>query len=137
VIIVDASVLIAHLDGDDAHHARATDALEQASEEFGASSITLAEVLVGPARQGRLAEARVALHALEVRELPLPGDAAERLAVLRAAVGLRLPDCCVLLAAQEAGGTVLTFDERLGREASRLGHDSLSQPGETAHGTSP
>lgn len=131
MIILDASVLIAHLDGHDAHHARATDALEQTSEALGVSSITLAEVLVGPAREGRLATARVALRALEVRELPLPGDAAERLAALRAEVGLRLPDCCVLLAAQEADGTVLTYDERLGREASRLGLGSLS-PGETS-----
>jgi hypothetical protein len=37
---------------------------------------------------------------VEVRELALPSDAAQTLATLRARTNLRLPDCCVLLAAQ-------------------------------------
>jgi predicted nucleic acid-binding protein len=44
-----------------------------------------------------------------------------RLAALRVETRLRLHDCCVLLAAQDADGTVLTFDDRLEREATRLG----------------
>jgi predicted nucleic acid-binding protein len=121
VIVLDASVLIAHLDAHDLHHGVATARLlDAAGEQFGASSITLAEVLVGPARAGRLRDARVALQALGVVELPLPADAAERLAVLRMSTKLRLPDCCVLLAAQESHATVLTFDDRLAREAARL-----------------
>lgn len=49
-------------------------------------------------------------------------DAPVRLATLRAETGLKLPDCCVLLAAQDAGAeAVLTFDEPLGREVERLG----------------
>jgi hypothetical protein len=57
-----------------------------------------------------------------VSEIALPADAAPRLASLRAETHLTLPNCCVLLAAQAAGaGLVLTFDDRLTREASRLG----------------
>ncbi len=39
---------------------------------------------------------------LEVEEIPLGADAAIRFAMMRAEVGPKLPDCCVLLAAQEA-----------------------------------
>jgi predicted nucleic acid-binding protein len=121
VIVLDASVLIAHLDARDVHHDAATaQLLDAADQQFGASSITLAEVLVAPARAGRLADAQAALRALGVTELTLRGDAAERLATLRAESELKLPDCCVLLAAEDTGATVLTFDDRLAGEARRL-----------------
>jgi predicted nucleic acid-binding protein len=127
VIVIDASVLIAHLDDDDSHHATASmRLLELAAEPFGASSITLAEVLVGPIRAGRLDVAHSALQTLGVGELPLPHNASERLASLRVETRLKLPDCCVLLAAEAVAGTVLTFDERLAREAARLRLDTLS-----------
>jgi predicted nucleic acid-binding protein len=122
VIVLDATVLIAHLDGRDAHHEDAEERLlALADQPFGASPVTLAEVLVAPARTGRLADARAALEVLGVAELMLPADAAERLAELRATTELKLPDCCVLLAAEDAPGRVLTFDGRLAREAERLG----------------
>jgi predicted nucleic acid-binding protein len=122
VIVLDASVLIAHFDQHDALHARATEhLLDAADQQFGASAITLAEILVGPTRTGHLSAAQAALRALDVTELPLPPSAATRLAALRVETRLRLPDCCVLLAAQDAEGTMLTFDDRLGREATRLG----------------
>jgi predicted nucleic acid-binding protein len=122
VIVLDATVLIAHLDADDAHHdAAETHLLEVADQPFGASSITLAEVLVAPARAGCLADAKAALQALGVAELRLPVDAAERLATLRANTALKLPDCCVLLAAEDTPARVLTFDARLAREADRPG----------------
>jgi predicted nucleic acid-binding protein len=122
MIVLDASVLIAHLDRHDAHHQAAGEQLvEQAEQPFGSSSISLAEVLVGPIRAGDLQQARDALRALEVTEIPFAAGAAQRLATLRAETKLRLPDCCVLLAAQDTGGSVLTFDRRLAREAERLG----------------
>jgi predicted nucleic acid-binding protein len=64
---------------------------------------------------------RAALKALEIEELPLPRGAADRLAALRAESGLKLPDCCVLLTAEATNGSVLTFDERLAREAADRG----------------
>jgi hypothetical protein len=64
----------------------------------------------------------MALRDLGVEEVPLGVDAASRLAVLRAETGLRLPDCCVLLAAQDApAASILTFDGRLGAGARGLG----------------
>lgn len=114
MIVLDASVLIAHLDAEDAHHARAGALLtETAGGQRCASPLTLAEVLVGPARARRLDLARAALGQLGIRSVALTDDAPARLAALRAETAMRLPDCCVLLAAEQVGGTVGTFDERL------------------------
>lgn len=121
MIVLDASVLIAHLDRHDVHHGLATERLlDVADQRFGASAITLAEVLVAPTRSGHRAAAQAALRALDVSELPLPPNAAARLATLRVETKLKLPDCCVLLAAETCEGRVLTFDDRLAREAARL-----------------
>jgi hypothetical protein len=54
---------------------------------------------------------------LEVQELPFPADTAVRLAHLRATTGLKMPDCGVLLAAEDAAATVASIDERLARTA--------------------
>ncbi len=122
MIVLDANVLIAHLDRSDALHPSAMRRLSDlAVQPFGASSITLAEVLVAPIRAGDVGAAQAALRELAVSELPLPANVAERLAALRVETALKLPDCCVLLAAEAAGGAVLTFDERLAREAAQRG----------------
>jgi predicted nucleic acid-binding protein len=135
VIVVDASVLVAHLDAGDAHHRRATELLLEVGESpLAASPITVAEVLVRPARADRLDDARAAIRALSVHEVPLATDAAERLAALRARTGLKMPDCCVLLAAEDAAArAVLTFDLELEGAAALLGFDgrSLLGPAET------
>jgi predicted nucleic acid-binding protein len=121
VIVVDASVLIAHLDENDALHDRAVEALLAAADQpLGCSPITLAEVLVGPARADRLRDARSAIGDLGVAEVPLGDDAAARLAALRAETALKMPDCCVLLAAEDGQAeAVLTFDDRLARAAEQ------------------
>jgi predicted nucleic acid-binding protein len=122
VIVVDASVFIAHLDGTDAFHDRATRVLlEVADDRLAASPLTVAEVLVGPVRAGMLDEVTGALGQLAVTTVPLEGDAAVRLAVLRAATGLRMPDCCVLLAAEQVRGSLATFDERMASAARDRG----------------
>lgn len=122
MIVLDASVLIAHLDSGDPHHEGAQGLLEAAGEEtLGASAITLAETLVSPARMDRLADAEEALGRLGVRELVLGEGAPAQLAKLRAEVGLKLPDCCVLLAAQEHSAVVASFDADLLAAARKLG----------------
>jgi predicted nucleic acid-binding protein len=127
VIVLDASVLIAHLDRADQHHDKAEGLLEASSgEALGASEITLAETLVSPARAGRLAEAEGALRQLGVKELTLGRNASGRLATLRAEVGLKMPDCCVLLATQEHVGRVASFDLDLLAAAKKLGLEAIS-----------
>lgn len=128
MIVLDASVLIAFLDGNDSRHGVAeTLFVEAAGEDLGANPLTLAEVLVVPARNGSLEQARRALGDLEVTELAFPADTAVRLAQLRADTGLKMPDCCVLVTAEDTGATVASFDDRLNRSAEArsltvLGH---------------
>jgi len=124
--VLDASVLIAHFSEGDAHHARAADLLEKlVADDLAASVITLGEALVTPTRRGRLQTARSGLAALAVAGIPVNEDAPSRLAALRADTGMRLPDCCVLLAAQDArAGAIATFDDRLARAARDLGYDT-------------
>jgi predicted nucleic acid-binding protein len=123
VIILDACVLIAHFDESDAFHQDAGELLQSVADEpLGASPMTLAEILVGPARAGRLDRATAALAQLQVSAVPLAEDAPVRLAVLRAGTSLKLPDCCVLLAAQQvSGAAIATFDARLGAVAREHG----------------
>lgn len=122
MIVLDASVLIAHLDGADALHERATTLLlGVTAQPLAASRLTLAEVLVGPARAGQLDRATAALQQLDVIEVGLEEGAPRQLAVLRAVRDLKLPDCCVLLAAQQVQGAVATFDDRLAAAARERG----------------
>lgn len=122
MIVLDASVLIAQLDAEDAHHGRASALLLGAADEpLAASPLSLAEVLVGPARAGQLDRATGALRQLKVKSVRLDEDAPMRLAALRADTRLRLPDCCVLLAAEQADGGVATFDDRLAGVARERG----------------
>ncbi len=120
MIVFDASVLIAYLDADDDLHADADALVATAIDDhFGASSLTLAEVLVAPVRAGRMETAKRALSELEVNELPFPADTAVRLAELRVTTGLKMPDCCVLLAAEDSHATLASFDDRLVQAAEQ------------------
>ncbi len=118
MMVLDASVLIAYLDSDDVHHARAETLLRrEIDDDFAANTVTLAEVLVAPARAQRLDAAREALKDVEVRELPFATDSAAKLAQLRATTNLTMPDCCVVHAAEEVSARVASFDARLAEAA--------------------
>jgi predicted nucleic acid-binding protein len=122
VIVLDASVLIAFAQSEDRHHERARNLLRAGvNEALAASPITLAELLVEPTRAGRTTAALALLQDLGLRTLSLGAPAPTQLATLRVETGLRMPDCCVLLAAIDARASVATFDERLAAAAVRLG----------------
>ncbi|MGH8981926.1 MAG: type II toxin-antitoxin system VapC family toxin [Acidimicrobiales bacterium] len=122
MIVIDASVLIAHLDADDAHHGRAEALLEAAgAAPLSASRLTLAEVLVGPTLAGKLELAIAGLAQLGIDDVGLNADAPMRLAGLRTSTHLKMPDCCVLLAAEQVNGQVATFDVSLSAAARALG----------------
>lgn len=128
MIVLDANVIIAYLDGENVHHRRAEALLvREIDDDFGADSLTLAEVFVVPARENRLDATRSILDALEIQELPFGDDAAVHLAQLRVATGLKMPDCCVLLAAEVTGGRLASFDERLINAAFARQLDVISQ----------
>jgi predicted nucleic acid-binding protein len=115
LIVLDASVVIAHLDPADAHHEAATAALrERAEDDLVLPASAYAEALVDPARKGRLDTAREHIEALLLRIAPLDRDMAERAALLRAGdAALRLPDALVLAGGDVLGAdAVLTTDRR-------------------------
>lgn len=119
MIVLDASVLIAYLDADDEHHARAENLLaKEIDDEFAANALTLAEVLVAPTQETRLEDTRAVLRDLEVQELPFPPETAIKLAQLRALTNLKMPDCCVVLAAEQVVARIGSFDDRLLRAAA-------------------
>ena len=93
----------------------------RAGDRLCASVVTLADILVEPVRRGAAGPVGEALAALEV--VPVELSAGDELALdeLRARTGLKLPDCCVLMAARARGASVLSFDERLLRAAELSG----------------
>jgi len=118
VIVLDASVIIAFLDSDDAHHLLAEKIFAAVVDEtLVANSLTMAEVLVGPIRGGTADVARRALEDLDIQELPFPVNTAVKLATIRVSTSLKMPDCCVLLAAEESRSGIASFDERLAQAA--------------------
>ena len=94
LIILDASVAIAALSADDAHHDAAVKALAGASgDELVLAATTRAEILVGPARVGGevLTAARDFADGCET--VPVSAAIADDAAVLKARHrGLSLPD---------------------------------------------
>lgn len=133
MIVLDACVLIAHFDAEDALHKDARNLLRSVADEpFRTSPLTQAEVLVGPARSGRLDRAVAALAQLDVRPIPMETDAPVRLAMLRAETGLNLPDCCVLLAAEQVGDAqIATFGDQLYAVARQRGFAVLGRRSDT------
>ncbi len=79
--------------------------------------LTLVGAFVGPTRDDRLDEVRLALRELEVEELPFPSDTAVKLVLLHSETGLKMPDCCVLLAAEHVGARLASFDDRVRKAA--------------------
>lgn len=121
MIVLDASVVIAALSLSDLLHDRALRLLaEQVDEQLVMHAVTRAEVLVAPVRAGRADVVEGQLDGLGVSTVGLRSSDALALAQLRSRTGMKLPDCCVLLAAMESGAVVATFDDQLARAAERL-----------------
>ena len=117
LIVADASVLIAWLDERDSLHEEAIDVLASV-ERFMVHPLTLAEVLVHPARHGREGEVIARLEEIGMVVSGLPLDPV-RLAQIRAATKLRMPDCVVLSCVWAHGASVASFDVALSAAAVR------------------
>ena len=115
LIVLDASVAIAALSADDAHHGSAVDAFAGASDvEFVLAATTRAEILVGPARVGGKALAAARSFADGCETVPVSAAAADDAAALMARYrGLSLPDAIALVVAEMIDAdAVWTFDRR-------------------------
>ena len=116
MIVVDASVLIAFLDPNDAHHSAAVEILAAASPPLLVHPITAAEVLVAAVRNDVADAVWADLMAIGVELDDTPIDPL-LLATFRVKTGCKMPDCCVLASAAARHIAVATFDDRLRRHA--------------------
>jgi predicted nucleic acid-binding protein len=115
LIVLDASVAIAALSANDAHHDAAVDALAGASDdELVLTATTRAEILVGPARVGGKALAPARDFADGCETIPIGAAIADDAAALKARHrGLSLPDAIALVVAEMIDAdAVWTFDRR-------------------------
>jgi len=127
MIVVDASVAIGWLDDADAQHASATQLLlDHVGDDLVLHPLTLAEVLVGATRAGKVELARDLLVRAGFRADVPDVDQPVRLARMRVDTGLKLPDCCVLDVAAFHGASLATFDTGLADEARGRGVEVLA-----------
>jgi predicted nucleic acid-binding protein len=120
VITLDASVMIAALKRTHPHHRPAVRIFES-DTRFMVHTVTMAEVLAGGARVAQADAMLETLIGLGVLESDRVRGEAMTLAHLRSETPLRMPDCCVLLVAENQGGSLATFDDRLARVARSRG----------------
>ncbi|GAB3269999.1 type II toxin-antitoxin system VapC family toxin [Arthrobacter pigmenti] len=126
MIVLDASVLIAHLNPHDMHHSAATQILLDASPgTLLVHTITLSEVLVGGARIVRGEQMYADLLSIGIQLTEHDEQEPLRLAELRAISRLKLPDCCVLDAAVSNKAPLATFDDALAAAAAQRGIEIL------------
>lgn len=122
VIVLDAGVMIALLEVQDAHHSWAVSLLRAMPlAQLTVNALTLAESLVSAAGRDEGRAAQGALVGLGVKVTELTASDALPLAELRAQTSLRMPDTTVLHGAIVAGAQLATTDARLARIAGERG----------------
>jgi predicted nucleic acid-binding protein len=115
---LDAGVVIAFLDGVDAHHEAARSTLAAAlenAERLSIAASALAECLVGPARRNveAVEVMRTALDRLPVAVVHLDEEIATKAALLRARhPSLKLPDAIVIATAEHSNADRLVTTDR-------------------------
>lgn len=125
LVVLDASVVIAFLDPDDALHAAAVEALtEHQHDELVIPLTVYAEILVAPYRRGAEAVAEVegflADFAVHVEEMS-PSIARAAAQLRSESRSLRLPDAFVLATADQLEAErLLTGDESWTRVSGRV-----------------
>ena len=125
LVVLDASVVIAFLDPDDALHDAAVEALtEHQHDELLIPTSAYAEIMVAPHRRGTEAVAGVEAFITDfaIRLEALTPTVARAAAGLRSASrSLRLPDALVLATADELeADVVLAGDESWARISDRV-----------------
>lgn len=120
MIVVDAGMLIALWDRSDAHFAVARAVFAQHAES-NIHPVNLGEALVHAIRRGEEHAVRAKLTALGLREVETLTAQGFALARARAETGLKMPDCCALVCAEELGMPLATVDRRLAEVARRRG----------------
>lgn len=127
--LVDAGILIAFLDEDDAHHRGAKRELvsaQQRGDRIALPASALAESLVSPARRDESSVAAICefIDRLPLLIMELDSEIAVEAAKLRARHGqkLKLPDALVVATAIQRGADVLVTTDRGWPTKSKLGY---------------
>jgi predicted nucleic acid-binding protein len=129
VLTLDANVIIAITNEDDACHLLAREVVDSYEwEEFVTTTLTLAEVLVRPVRVEQFDERRDVVEDLGVGLVGVDGPAVRPIAELCAAHRLSTPDAAVLAVAMSVSDALVTFDKRLARAARNLGFPVIDRP---------
>ncbi len=123
IVLLDTSVVIGALNRDDALHQTAGRAVrtERERHALAISTLTYAEILVGPLRVGGRAVEVVERFAAQVRVVDLSPDVARLAAQLRVTRGLKLPDAVIV-----ATGLRLEADVILTADAGWKGIENVT-----------
>lgn len=122
VVVLDASALIALVSSKESHHLWALDMFrDTAAFELQMSSLTQAEAMVHPAREGEVEKFETMIQSLGIEITPIELGDSSSLAKLRVKSSLKMPDVAVLNQALKVNGTVATTDKKLADAAKHLG----------------
>lgn len=122
VVVLDAGALIALFDSTDPHHSWALDLfVATAGDALIMSTLTYAEVLVRPLREGRAEKFESSISGLGITLENVSVEDARQLAGIRVATNLKMPDAAVLAVAENIVGAIATTDASLARAASERG----------------
>lgn len=120
--MLNASALIALASSKDPHHEWALEMFrDTAAFDLQMTSLTYAEVLVHPARAGKLEKFLKLLAQLGLEITSVSAEDSKSLAELRASSSLKLPDVVVLNQAIKSKGTIASSDQDLIRVAKEKG----------------
>jgi predicted nucleic acid-binding protein len=122
LVILDASALIALASDTDPNHNWALEMFRDTAA-FGLqmTALTQAEVLVHPARAGKLEKFLRLIGALGLEITPIEESDSSQIAKIRVATSLKMPDAVVLSQAIKVSGSIATTDKRLAKVAKDKG----------------
>jgi predicted nucleic acid-binding protein len=115
VALLDTSIVIGALNRDDALHEAASQAVraERERHALAISTLTYAEILVGPLRAGGRAVGVVERFAAQLRIIDLSPAVARLAAELRATRGLKLPNAVIVATGiRVEAAVIVTADAR-------------------------
>jgi predicted nucleic acid-binding protein len=119
---LDASAVIALASDTDPNHSWALGMFRDTAA-FGLqmTALTQAEVLVHPARAGKLEKFLKLIGALGLEITPIEESDSSQIAKIRASTSLKMPDAVVLSQAIKVSGSVATTDKQLAKVAKDNG----------------
>ena len=122
LVVLDASALIALASDTDPNHNWALEMFRDTAA-FGLqmTALTQAEVLVHPARAGKLEKFLKLIGALGLEITPIEESDSSQIAKIRASTSLKMPDAVVLSQAIKVSGSVATTEKQLAKVAKDNG----------------